>query len=146
MSKERFEARVEGFLPVTMDSAWHAFATGPGFSQVYEGITVEGDWKVGGAIVWSGEWEGKAFRDEGVILSYDRPRLFAYTYWTPFWGVPRTIEHTQTIANTFESVAGGTKVVVTQSNIASRESRDQSVKNWNEILKKMEKALQGTPS
>lgn len=134
MSEQRFEARVEGFLPLSMEAAWEVLATGKAFSKIYEGITVNGDWKVGGAVIWSGEWEGKAFRDEGTIITYDRPRLFVYTYWTSFWGLPRTLENNQTISNAFKAVPGGTMVTVTQSNIPSAEGRDQSEKNWHAIL------------
>jgi uncharacterized protein YndB with AHSA1/START domain len=141
MSEQRFVAQVEGILAADISRVWEAFATQEGFAKVYEGITVGGDWKVGGAVVWSGEWEGKAFKDEGVVLAYDRPRLFSYSYWTSFWGLPRTPEHTQTIENRFEAVAGGTKVTITQGNIATEESRVQSTKNWEGILAKMAEGL-----
>jgi len=137
MPEQRFEARIEGFLPVSIDRAWEALATEKGFSKVYEGIKAEGDWRVGGAVIWSGEWEGKSFRDEGTILTYSRPTLFVYTYWTSFWGLPNTPENTQTISNAFAPAPNGTKVTIVQSNIASAQSRDQSEKNWKDILVKL---------
>jgi len=141
MAEERFEARVEGVLQAPLEKVWEAFATGEGFSKIYEGITVEGDWKVGGSVVWTGEWEGKAFRDEGVVIAYDKPHRFDYTYWTSFWGLPRTPENTQTISNVFTVVSEGTKVTITQTNIPSAGSRDHSVKNWGDILARMKERL-----
>lgn len=137
MAEERFEARVEGILPFGPEKAWEALATAKGFPLVYEGITTEGDFRVGGSVVWSGTWEGKTFRDEGTVLAYDAPRRFVYTYWTSFWGKERSPETTQTITNEFEPVPGGTKVTITQSNIPSAESRDHSAQNWADILKRM---------
>jgi len=141
VTEERFEARVEGVVPASVEKVWEAFATGEGFSKIYEGITVEGDWRVGGTVVWSGEWEGKAFRDEGVVIAYDQPRRFDYTYWTSFWNLPQTRENTQTISNVFEAVTGGTRVMITQTNIPSAQSRDHSVKNWGDILNRVVERL-----
>ena len=134
MAEQRFEARVEGVIPAPQQKVWEAFATSSGFANVYEGITVEGDWRVGGTVVWSGVWEGKEFRDEGEISAYEAPRLFEYTYFTSFWGVPRSPETEQRISNAFEPVPGGTRVVITQTNIGTAESRDHSAKNWKDIL------------
>ncbi|MFA6505087.1 MAG: SRPBCC domain-containing protein [Treponemataceae bacterium] len=141
MSNARYEAKVEGVIPASIEKVWDAFATSDGFARIYEGIKVESDWKVGGPVVWSGEWEGKAFRDEGVITVYDRPRLFEYTYWTSFWGLPRTPDTTQPIRNEFQAVAGGTKVLITQSNLRSPESRDSAEKNWRGIIAKIAEGL-----
>lgn len=138
---EKFQARVEAVIPAPIERVWNALATAEGFSNVYEGINVESNWKVGGPVVWSGVWDGKAFRDEGTIVTYDKPTLFVYTYWTSFWGVERTPDTTQTIRNEFESVSGGTRVIITQSNIATVETRDHSQKNWKEILDRLAQSL-----
>jgi len=138
---ERFQARVEAVLPAPIERVWGALATSEGFDKVYQGINVESDWKVGGSVVWSGVWEGKPFRDEGTILAYDEPTLLVYTYWTSFWGVERTPDTTQTIRNEFQSVPEGTRVIITQSNIATVETRDHSQKNWKEILDKLAQFL-----
>jgi uncharacterized protein YndB with AHSA1/START domain len=138
---ERFEAKAEALVPAPIERVWDALATSEGFGKIYEGITVESDWKVAGPVVWSGLWEGKAFRDEGVIVTYDKPTLFVYTYWTSFWGVERTPDTTQTIRNEFQAVAGGTRVTITQSNIPTAESRDHSQGNWKGILDRLAVSL-----
>jgi uncharacterized protein YndB with AHSA1/START domain len=138
---ERFEATAEAVIPAAIEWVWNALASGEGFSKIYEGITVESGWKVGSPVVWSGSWDGKTFRDEGVILTYDPPTLFVYTYWTSFWGVEQTPETTQTIRNEFQSVAGGTRVRITQSNIPTAEGRDRSQSNWKQILDRLVSSL-----
>jgi uncharacterized protein YndB with AHSA1/START domain len=137
MSAERFECRVTHVVPAPPERVWAAFATAEGFAQLYEGITVTGDWKVGGEVIWSGLWEGKTLRDVGTVLTYDKPRRFTYTYWTSFSGLPQAPESTQTLDNRFEAVPGGTQVTIHQTNIASAESRDHSAKNWKTLLEKL---------
>ena len=113
----------------------------PVVKDMPEGIKVECDWKVGSPIVWSGEWEGKKFRDEGVLKIYERPRLFEYTYWTSFWGPKPDPDLIQTIRNEFLPAEDGTKVVITQKNIPTAESRDHSAANWKDLLDKLAASL-----
>jgi uncharacterized protein YndB with AHSA1/START domain len=141
MVKEKYQAVVDHAFASPVEKVWEAFATSEGFAKAYEGLKVECDWKVGGPIVWSGEWEGKKFRDEGTLKVYDRPRLFEYTYWTSFWGPTPDPDSIQTIRNEFIPVSGGTKLVITQTNIPNAESRDHSIANWKELLEKLEKTL-----
>jgi len=140
---QRFECTVSHVVPASPEKVWAALATAEGFSKVYEGISVTGDWKVGGEVAWSGTWEGKAFRDEGTIVTYERPRRFTYTYWTSFSGLPKAPENTQTLDNLFEAVEGGTKVTITQTNIATIESRDHSAQNWKSVLEQVSARLSG---
>lgn len=141
MTKERFEALVERVFPVGAGKLWDAFATSEGFANAYAGIKVECNWKVGSPIVWSGEWEGKKFRDEGTLKVYERPRLFVYTYWTSFWGPQPDPSSIQEIRNEFLPVEGGTKLVITQTNIPTAEARDHSAANWKELLDKLAESL-----
>ncbi len=141
MAKERFEAVVERTFPVSAAKLWDAFATSEGFANSYAGVTVESEWKVGSPIVWSGEWEGKKFRDEGMIQVYDRPKLFVYTYWTSFWGPEPDPDSIQVLKNEFLPVEGGTKLVITQTNIPTAEARDHSAANWKELLDKLAASL-----
>jgi uncharacterized protein YndB with AHSA1/START domain len=99
MADGKYEATASAVIPAPPDRAWEALATSEGFSRLYEGMNVECDWKVGGPIVWSGEWEGKKFKDTGTLKVYDRPRLFVYTYWTSFWGTEPDEDSIQTIRN-----------------------------------------------
>ncbi len=137
MTKERFEAVVERVFPVSATKLWDAFATSEGFAKAYEGITVECDWKVGSPIVWSGEWEGKKFRDEGTLKVYERPSLFVYTYWTSFWGPKPDPDLIQVLKNEFIPAESGTKLVITQTNIPTAEARDHSATNWKQLLDKL---------
>lgn len=143
MTKQTFEAHVEAVIPASRTKVWHALVSSEGFAKIYEGITVESSWRVGDPIVWSGTWEGKAFRDEGSIVVLEEPRRFEYTYWTSFWGPAPTPETVQHITNTFEEVAGGTRVTILQTNIPSAESRDHSQANWKEILDKLAARVSG---
>ncbi len=134
MEQSRFEVEVERRVPVTADQAWEILATARGFQKMFPGIRVEGDWRQGGQVTWSGEWEGKTFRDEATILEYRAPKLFSYSYWTSFAGLPNLPENCQTITCSFDAVTDGTKVTIRQTNILTQESRDHSEKNWAEVL------------
>ena len=45
------------------------------------------DWKVGSEIVFQGEYEGRKYRDHGVIRENVFHKLISWTYWTGFSGL-----------------------------------------------------------
>ena len=57
--------------PVLM--VWKALVTSETIKQYMVGTTVVSDWIVGSPITWSGEWQGKAYEDKGVILRLEAP-------------------------------------------------------------------------
>jgi uncharacterized protein YndB with AHSA1/START domain len=129
-----FEIRVEKTIPVTPIQAWELLATPRGYQRMFPGIGIEGDWKTGGEVAWTGEWEGKTFRDEATILAYDVPSLFQYTYYSSFHGRPRSSETIQEITFAFQPDGHGTKVSIHQTNLLTVESRDHSEKSWTDLL------------
>lgn len=138
---ETFTARAELVIPASVDRVWQALATAEGFGAAFEGMKVESGWKVGDPIVWSGTWEGKAFRDKGVLLAVEPPRRLVYTYWTPFWGPAPTAETTQTITYEFAPEGSGTRAVIAQANVPDAAGRDRYSANWAELLGKVRERL-----
>src|ERR1700742_5273108 len=55
--------------------------------QYFFGTQLAADWRVGGRITFSGEWEGHKYEDGGTILEIDAPKLLKYTYWSSMMGL-----------------------------------------------------------
>ena len=51
------------------------------------GTTVTSDWVVGSPVAWTGEWQGRAYEDKGIILQIVRERVLEFSYFSPLAGV-----------------------------------------------------------
>jgi uncharacterized protein YndB with AHSA1/START domain len=101
------------------------------------------EWKIGGTILYKGEWEGKAYEDKGKILKYEPEKLLVNTYWSGFSGKPDLPENYQTVSYILSPVDGGTKLTITQDNVASEEGKKHSESNWGMVLEGMRKVIEG---
>lgn len=121
---------------------WDALVNPEVIKQYFFGTTVVSDWKVGGPIVWKGEWQGKAYEDKGVVLRLEPERLIEYSHFSPLAGVPDTPDNYHTITVEVTDSGAQTLVSLSQDNNASEEEREHSEANWGMILASLKKILE----
>ncbi len=121
---------------------WEAL-TNPELIKLYffgtETIT---DWKVGSPILFKGIWDGKEYLDKGIILEIEPEKLLQYNYLSSFSGLEDKAENYAIITYSLIEVGGGTKLTITQANIASEEAQKHSEQNWGMVLKGLKELLE----
>lgn len=111
---------------VAADAAkvWTAL-TGKG-ATVMPMTKVETDWTVGHPIIFSGEWQGKAFEDHGEIRKVVERKEVIFTHWSGNRPQP---EDFHVVRYALSPVGGKTKVRLTQSNIGPKAEVDEKTKS-----------------
>jgi uncharacterized protein YndB with AHSA1/START domain len=128
-------------LPVPPAKVWEALVTPEIISQYMFGAKVTGDWRVGGTVTYSGEWDGTPFEDRGTVVAIDPPYLLKVNYWSAMSGLPNQAENRQLITYTLEQQGTGTRLTVTQSNNPTREAADAAEGNWGMTLETLKGIL-----
>ena len=121
---------------------WEALTDPTQVKQVMWGSEVESDWKQGSPLIYRGVWEGKPFEDKGTILEIDPPRLLRTNYYSPLSGKADVPENYAEVTYALVPEGNGTKITVTQSNIADEKTRDHSESNWGGALETMKKMIE----
>lgn len=114
--------------------------------QYFFGTNLKSDWKVGSPITFSGEWEGKAYEDKGVILEIDPPRLLKYAYWSSMSGTEDKPENYANVTYALNEKDGVTTLEITQDNVKNQQSLEHSEQNWKTVfggLKDLLKKMKG---
>lgn len=124
------------------DAVWHALTDPAMIERYYFGTKVETDWQVGSPITWSGEYEGKQYRDHGTILQAQPGRLLTNTHFSPLGGKEDVPENYHTLTYRLEDVDGGTRVTLTQDNNDSYEGVKHSEQNWKLMLEGLKKVVE----
>ncbi|MFI5138165.1 MAG: SRPBCC family protein [Sphingobacteriales bacterium] len=109
--------------------------------QYFFGTNLKSDWKVGGAITFSGEWEGKTYTDGGVILEIDPPKLLKYTYWSSMSGTEDKPENYNNITYELSENNGITTLIITQDGVKNQEALEHSQQNWVYVFDELKKII-----
>lgn len=98
---------------------------------------VVSSWRVESELRMQGTASGQIFTDLGLIRTLDRPKAFAYTYWSDNHGTENRPEHHVSINYKLEPDAGGTRVVMVQSNLPSEDYRAIMDQAWDGLLRSL---------
>ena len=135
-------AKAEVVIKASPARVWEALTKPELIKQYLFGTEAVSDWKVGSPITYRGEWQGKAYEDKGRVLRAEPGKLLASTYWSSMSGLPDSPENYNTVTYELTPAEGGTKVMVTQDNNPTEESRVHSEKNWALVLQGLKRLLE----
>ena len=135
-------AKATTWIDAPKSKVWEALTKPELIQQYLFGTQVTTDWQVGSPIIYKGVWEGKAYEDKGKILEIEPGKLLASTYWSPLSGSPDLPENYQTVRYELFPEDEGSRLTVTQDNIASQEAADRYGQNWKMVFEEMKKLLE----
>ncbi len=120
---------------------WEVITDG---TSMMPGTTVESSWKRGAPITFSGEWNGKPFKDYGEILELEPERLVAYSHWSK---TPQRPADYHIVRYELEPALNGTVVRLSQTNVGASPQIDDATraeftKNWTMMLEALKKAAE----
>lgn len=140
---EKYVAKASMTINTPTLRVWEALTQPDLIKQYLFGTQVTTDWKVGSPITYEGVWEGKAYKDKGVILQVEPGKLLVSTFWSALSGLPDIPENYQTVRYELAAEDGGTRLTILQDNNPTQEDANHSAQNWNMVLGGMKKLLEG---
>ncbi|MFJ5957074.1 SRPBCC domain-containing protein [Paenarthrobacter sp. NPDC092416] len=111
--------------------------------QYFLGTNVSSSWKEGEPITFSGEWNGKSYKDKGIILDITPLELLRISHYSPLTGLPDVPENYHTVEYRLQEAGAGTTVTITQGNNKSDAEADESSATWRLILQNLKEFLEG---
>lgn len=131
---------------ITIDAGaskvWKAITTPRLIKKYLFGTTAKSDWKEGSAISYEGEYEGKAYKDKGVIKKLEPEKIFQSTYWSSMGGKEDKPENYNLVTYKLSPKDGKTVVTLTQDNVQSEKEKEHVTENWKMTLKSLKKVVE----
>lgn len=129
-------------IDTSAEKVWKALTTPEHIAKYLYGAKVTSDWKEGSTITYEGEYNGKHYRDKGIIKTFEPNKVFASTYWSSMGGKEDKPENYNLVTYTLTGGGEKTLVTLTQDNIATDEEKQQMLMNWNGVLAELKKVAE----
>lgn len=133
-----FVARAEVDVAAPRRIVWDVLTSNGSRPEILFGARVESEWRLGSAITWSGEYEGRTFEDHGRIVELEdlqEPWRIVLTHFSPLSGLPDVPENYHSLRFELDEIDGGTRVTLDQDNNPTREAAEHSQANWAQMLR-----------
>ncbi|AFR29450.1 MULTISPECIES: SRPBCC domain-containing protein [Micrococcaceae] len=145
MSGQIRDAVAQITVSSSREKVWEALTDPALIRQYFLGTKITTTWRVGDAITYSGEYNGKPYQDKGSILAFDPPELLKTTHYSPASGLPDVPENHHTVEYRLAEEADGTTVTIRQGNNSSEKEVEQSTATWRLVLQNLKEFLDSGP-
>jgi uncharacterized protein YndB with AHSA1/START domain len=126
-------------------TVWDALVNPDMVKQYMHGTTMNADWREGGAITWSGEWNGQSYVDKGTVLKYEPNTLLTVTHWSPLSGNEDKPENYHHVTYEITEAGGQIILLLTHSNSPTQEDADKMIETgWKPTLEAIKKLVEST--
>jgi len=131
---------------VTIDASaskvWKALTSPEKVKKYLMGTNVSTDWKEGSPISYEGEYNGKKYRDKGVIKKAEPGKILQSTYWSSMGGKEDKPENYNLVTYELDEEDGKTVVHLTQDNVQSEKEKEHVTENWKNVLEKLKSVVE----
>jgi uncharacterized protein YndB with AHSA1/START domain len=124
-----------------IEKVWKGLTDPKLVKQYFFGTELSSDFKKGGRITFSGEWDGHKYEDGGTILEIDPPKVLKYSYWSSMSGTEDKPENYHNVTYELDEKNSVTTLVISQDGVKSRESMEHSENNWQSIFDALKQLL-----
>jgi uncharacterized protein YndB with AHSA1/START domain len=144
MSGKDHVAKVSTVIDAPKEEVWEALTNPDSISQYMFGTKVATDWMAGSPITWEGEWDGRPYRDNGMVREVRPPQVLEYSHFSPLSGLPDLPENYHTVRIEIVEDGPTTNVTLIQDNNETSEAREHSEKNWQAMLDGLKGFVEGS--
>jgi uncharacterized protein YndB with AHSA1/START domain len=144
--KSNITGKVSCSINAPVAKVWDALVKPELVKKYFFGTNVQSDWKVGSPITFTGEWQGKTYKDKGTILAFEPGKLLKYSYWSSMSGIEDKPENYVTVTYELkEESKNKTTFTITQENIPDEKMKEHSEQNWKKVQDALKELLEKEP-
>jgi len=131
-------------IKIRTDSSkvWDALTNPKMIKKYLFNTRTKSDWKIGSKIIFEGNYQGKKFKDMGVIQKLEKEKLFQYTYLSGLSGLEDKDENYSVVTFELSTENKTTKLIVTQRGFIDKKAQEHSDKGWSMVLRTIKNILE----
>ena len=139
--QKHFVITYKTIVKASPQKTWEALTNPELVKQYFFGSILTTSWEPGSPIYFTGDWEGKPYRDKGVVQQFIPNQFLSYTYLSNWSGLPDEPDNYLMVTYELEANEEGTLLKITQSNYDATRA-EHSLNNWKQVMDKMKKLIE----
>jgi len=141
--KHTIKAETSIEIEASPSEVWKAITTPATIKKYLMGTNISTNWKEGSAITYEGEYQGRKYKDKGIIKKIVPEKIFQSTYWSSMGGKEDKPENYNTVTYELVENSDGTTIVkINQDNILSEKEHEHALSNWKMVLEKLKEVVE----
>lgn len=128
-------------INASVEKVWEALTKAEMVKQYFFGSNQETDWKIGSAILWTGEYEGTRYVDKGKVIEFLPNNRLSYSYLSSWSGMDDKPENYLLVTYEVKPIDAGTELTIAQSNY-DKEKAKHSAENWAVVIDGLKKLIE----
>lgn len=128
-------------IPASADKLWEALTDPAIVKQYFFGTDMKADWRVGGEITYTGEWEGKSYTDKGKILAIEPGKSMLINYWSNLSGKPDVPENYNRFSYTLNPAHDGHTNLTIMQEVEDASKVESAWQHWDMTMKGLKKVI-----
>ena len=140
--KNDLVAETSVIIDASASEVWEAITSPEQVKKYLMGANVVTDWKEGSPISYEGEYNGKKYKDKGVIKKVEPGKILQSTYWSSMGGKEDKPENYNLVTYKLKNKDGKTELTLLQNNIHSEKEKEHATDNWKMVLEKLKSVVE----
>lgn len=129
-------------IDASASAVWKAITSPAMIKKYLMGTSVTTDWKEGSTITYEGEYNGKKYKDKGVIKKIEAGKILQSTYWSSMGGKEDKPENYNLVTYRLDDKGDQTEVTLSQDNIQSEKEKEHTTQNWKTVLQQLKTVVE----
>lgn len=130
-------------LDASPAKVWDALVNPEVVKQYFFGTTIASSWKEGEPVTFTGVFNGKEYKDKGVIVRIEPEKVLSYTYFSSFFNMEDKEENYSLVTYVISRrPADKVALRVTQSGFANEAAMEHSGPSWDAVLTQLKKVVE----
>ncbi|MGM8363326.1 SRPBCC domain-containing protein [Flavobacterium sp. ARAG 55.4] len=138
-----FKSTYQTEIAAPIEKVWDALINPKIVKQYFFGSSQETDWEVGSPILWTGEYEGTAYTDKGIVLEFFPNKKLSYSYLSSWSGLEDKPENYLLVTYEVKPIDARTELTITQSNYDEEKAKHSS-ENWAVVVDGLKNIVEKT--
>ena len=126
------------------EAVWKALTDPVTIKKYFFGTDATGEWKEGGEIIYTGEYNGTVYEDKGRITKYVPGETLTMQHWSSMSGTEDKPENYSMYSYQLKSKGEQTDLKLVQENKSNNpEGNPEAWKHWDMAMESLKKVLEG---
>jgi uncharacterized protein YndB with AHSA1/START domain len=133
------EVNVSINIKAAKEKIWETITTPELIQQFLFGTTVHTTWKENQPITFEGVWQGKQYKDKGIVLEVVENKTLKHSFWSSLAGKEDKPENYVMVTYEITDKGDECELTITQDGVKDEKELEHLTSNWTKVAEEIKR-------